>query len=149
MTLSAKQQKALEALLLTNTNEQAAEEAGISRSTLQRYLNDPVFKAELNRHRTDSATQTNARLISTAAIAVQTLQEIMTQGNSELARVQAASQVLNLVYKTVEHDSVTEQRELKNEFMRLQIATLKDSNTNSNDELTQYFEKLRESFMEG
>lgn len=147
MRLSAKQSKALEALIITSTNEEAAVEAGISRSTLQRYLNDPVFRAELEKHREDSVVQTNMRLIGAAATAVQTLEEIMIEGNSELARVQAASQVLQLVYKSVEHESITEQRILKNQLIKLQIDGMNNTeNVTTDEKLTRYFEGIQSDF---
>lgn len=140
--LTATHHKAIQALLTTRTNEDAAQEANISRSTLQRFLRDPLFKAELERQKADSTAQTNARMTEAAAVAVQTLHEIMTNGRNEIARVQASREVLAIVYKNDEHESVTANRELKNELMRLQIDALKSPQSSSEERLSEYFAML-------
>lgn len=147
--LTATHHKAIQALLTTRTNEDAAQEAGISRSTLQRFLRDPLFKLELERQKADSTAQTNARMTEAAAVAVQTLQEVMVNGKNDIARVQAAGQVLAIVYKNLEHESVTENRELKNELMRLQIDALKNPESSTEDHLKKYFAALQGAFTEG
>lgn len=147
--LTATHHKAIQALLTTRTNEDAAQAAGISRSTLQRFLRDPLFKLELERQKADSTAQTNARMTEAAAVAVQTLHEIMTNGRNEIARVQASREVLAIVYKNDEHESVTANRELKNELMRLQIDALKNPETGTEDHLKKYFAALQGAFTEG
>lgn len=146
--LTATHHKAIQALLTTRTNEDAAQEANISRSTLQRFLRDPLFKAELERQKADSTAQTNARMTEAAAVAVQTLREIMMNGRNEIARVQASREVLAIVYKNDEHESVTVNRELKNELMRLQIDALKNAESSTEDQLKKYFTALQDAFIE-
>ena len=146
--LTATHHKAIQALLTTRTNEDAAQEANISRSTLQRFLRDPLFKAELERQKADSTAQTNARMTEAAAVAVQTLREIMMNGRNEIARVQASREVLAIVYKNDEHESVTVNRELKNELMRLQIDALKNVESSTEDHLKKYFAALQDAFIE-
>lgn len=146
--LTATHHKAIQALLTTRTNEDAAQEANISRSTLQRFLRDPLFKAELERQKADSTAQTNARMTEAAAVAVQTLREIMMNGRNEIARVQASREVLAIVYKNDEHESVTVNRELKNELMRLQIDALKNAESSTEDHLKKYFAALQDAFIE-
>lgn len=127
LKLTIKQRKAIDAMLVTKNNTEAAREAGISRQTLQRYLQEPQFKAEIERLRRESNLQTNARMTGAAAIAVETLSEVMMDSKNDIARVQAAAHVLGIIYKNLEHESITENRELKNELLKLEIEALKET----------------------
>jgi phage terminase small subunit len=49
--LTPNQQKALAALLATNSIVEAAEQAGLGEKTLRRYLKDPVFAASYREQR--------------------------------------------------------------------------------------------------
>lgn len=142
LKLTAKQRKAIDAMLVTKNNTEAAQEAGISRQTLQRYLQEPQFRAELERLQRENNLQTNARMTGAAAVAVHTLNEIMMSSKNDIARVQAASQVLGIIYKNTEHESITENRELKNELMKLQIDALKSPQSSSEERLAEYFTML-------
>ena len=61
--LTPKQRKAVTALLSCRTNEEAAEQAGVSIATIYRYLQDPAFRAELTRQQ-DAATADAIRLFA-------------------------------------------------------------------------------------
>lgn len=49
--LTTKQLRAIHALLQTISIKKAAQKSGVSRSSITRWLNQPVFKAELERRR--------------------------------------------------------------------------------------------------
>lgn len=89
--LSSNQRKALAALLENRTIAAAAEACGLNEKTLRRYLQDPFFKSELAQQESAIIDQVGRSLISGQLIALKTLFDIMTNGESESARRLAAS----------------------------------------------------------
>lgn len=108
-SLSPYQMRALAALLQSGTNAEAAEKAGISESTLYRYLGDDTFKAAL-REAQDVAIQAAVSLLSgEARAAAQTLAEIhKDKAVNPAVRVQAARAVLIENLKIREQHDVAE-----------------------------------------
>lgn len=94
-SLSPYQTRAITALLQSSTNAEAADAAGISESTLYRYLADDTFKAAL-RDAQDRAIEAAISLLSgEARAAANTLAEIHRDKSVNPAvRVQAARAVL-------------------------------------------------------
>src|SRR5215208_6282738 len=97
------QERAIIALLSEPTLRAAASSAGISESTLWRWLREPVFKDAYRKARSDALAQATAMLQALAAEAVQTLVEV--HRNPEIGahiRVSAARSLLDLAYKVHE-----------------------------------------------
>ena len=100
--LSRNKQRAISALLTNATVKGAAAEIGVTRETVQRYLADPVFKGELDRHLEATATGITAGLIMVAGESVEVLHEILGDKDAENAvKVRAALGVLNQMSKNV------------------------------------------------
>ena len=72
------QRKALEALLSTNTIEQAAAACGLASKTISRYLADPDFAAELVKREGLLLSEAGRVLLSGQHEALQVLRDIMT-----------------------------------------------------------------------
>lgn len=66
-TLSARQKKALRALLTTSTVRDAAKKASIGEATIHRYLRDPLFKSRLRVRQDELMTATVASLTTVAS----------------------------------------------------------------------------------
>lgn len=103
--MTRNQDKALAALLTSDTQAQAAEKSGLSVRTLRGYMADPAFAEEYNRRRleqvTDAARQIQTRLQAAVAI----LAEIMTSDKSITAareRIVAARSLLEFGLKYTE-----------------------------------------------
>jgi transposase-like protein len=97
------QERAIIALLSEPTLRAAAASAGISETTLWRWLREPIFKDAYRKARSDALAQATAKLQALAAEAVETLVEI--HRNREISahiRVSAARAVLDLAYKVHE-----------------------------------------------
>lgn len=92
--LTAKQARAIEALLTTNTISAAAEVAGVSRRTLTAWLADAQFCAFLRSATDDALAATLRRLTAIGAKAVDQLESLLVDGTKEEIRLRAASIVL-------------------------------------------------------
>ena len=92
--LTAKQQKALDALLRGCTQEAAAREAGVSRRTLGRWLTQNVaFQQALRSAEQEALKRIHRRLVGLAENACDALARAL-QGEAQPAQVRAADVVL-------------------------------------------------------
>jgi transposase len=90
-----KMQQAIAALLSHRSIEQAANEVGISATTLQRWMKEGEFEAELRKARQAAFSQAIGRLQDAAGAATSTLLRIMTDSNTPAAtRLRAIEIVL-------------------------------------------------------
>ena len=101
------QERAIIALLSEPTLKAAATSAGISETTLWRWLRDPTFKDSYRKARSDALAQATARLQTLAAEAVETLVEVhRNQQIGAHIRVSAARTLLELAYKVHEMEDL-------------------------------------------
>lgn len=110
-----RERKALEALLICPTVKEAAEQSGLSESTLYRYLGKDEFKEAYRKTKKEIMRTTSNQIQLTALIAIETLKEIMQDKKAVgMARVTAAKTVLDLSYQTHrDEDIYTELEELR------------------------------------
>ena len=88
-------EKALSALLTSDTKAEAAEKAGISDRTLRTYLADPVYKAEYQRRKRKLLTHATQQMQKSMKIAVSTLRDIIENKESKDSdRITAARLIL-------------------------------------------------------
>ena len=80
------------------TNKQAAEQAGISESTVYRRLRDPAFKQQVRETRAATVEQASARLTAASLTAIQTLLQLL-DAESESVRLGSARVILELGVK--------------------------------------------------
>lgn len=101
--LTSKQQKAIAALLQTSTNKEAAKLAGMSDSTLQRYLTDPEFKREYIRQSNKLIDEALIKANKSLSLAFDTLADIcedITENGQ--TRVSAARSIIEYTLKVRE-----------------------------------------------
>jgi hypothetical protein len=97
-TLTASQTLALVALLAGESVTAAAGHAKTSRETVHRWLNDPVFTAELNRGKAELLSWVQADIRALALEATRTLREILTSDSaSQALKFKASLAVLSMV----------------------------------------------------
>lgn len=102
-TLTARQEKAVIALLHADSVRQAAEAAEVPERSLYRWLKEPAFDTAYRDARRQSVGQAVARLQQSSGDAVIVLRNIMNDaGKPASVRVAAASKVLDLALKAVE-----------------------------------------------
>jgi len=101
------QRLALQALLRGASQADAATEAGVGDRTLRRWLHDPDFLAALRQARCELWTETTSRLQRAAALAVDTLCEVMESAEQPYARVQAARVVLEFTARALDLDALS------------------------------------------
>jgi uncharacterized protein (DUF1501 family) len=90
-----KQEAAIAALLSQRNQEEAAQAAGVSKRTLNRWLRMPVFQTAYLEARRAAMSQANARLQQTASAAVSALLKVMVDPSTPASvRVRAADCVL-------------------------------------------------------
>jgi len=94
--LSRNQRRALAALLESRTITQAAEMCGLTTKTLSRYMEDPIFRAELARHEAELIDEAGRILISGQKSALSTLAHLMQHAEAESTRRLAAGTWLDL-----------------------------------------------------
>ncbi|MBL8189229.1 MAG: hypothetical protein JNK38_14570 [Acidobacteria bacterium] len=101
--LSAKQQRAIEALLSEPTTRAAAAAADVSEATIWRWLAEPEFSVAYRAARGRLLESTLTALQSASADAVVCLREILNDKTAQVsARVSAAKSVLELGLKARE-----------------------------------------------
>lgn len=101
--MTQRQALALEALISAPSIEAAAQACGLSRSTLERYLQDDDFRAEYERRRGESLNVACAALQEAMTDAVAVLTAIMKEdATSATARISAARSVLEYGMKLTE-----------------------------------------------
>ena len=89
--LTRGQQRALRAMLRSTSIVEAAEEAGLGRKTIYRYLREETFRLELRRAQDEVLAGTTAALVGLSEVAVETLHSVMTdEFASDSVRVRAA-----------------------------------------------------------
>ena len=101
--MTTRQNLAMEALISAPSIEAAAQACGLSRSTLERYMQDNEFRAEYERRRGDSLNAACTALQEAMSEAVSVLTAIMKEdATSPAARIQAARSVLEYGMKLTE-----------------------------------------------
>jgi len=101
--INPKQQKALDALLISPTHDAAAKAAGIGTVTLWRYLKDETFVAAYRDARRESVTLAVTQLQRACTQAVYTLLVVARDAEAAPgARVSAARTILDMSLKAVE-----------------------------------------------
>ena len=94
--LNAKQLQAAVLLSGGTTITLAAEQAGVTRVTLHQWLkNDDEFIAYLNSLKRDLVDSARAGLQASVALAIETINTIMTDSDNDVVRLNAAKEVLN------------------------------------------------------
>ena len=117
--LSPKQQRALEALLTRPTMKEAAAAAGVSETTLWRYMKDPAFSGELREARRLAYDHTIARLQRDSGDAVTVLRGLMMKEDAPAAaRVSAARTLLDYADRFAEVDDLRGRLEELEDYLR-------------------------------
>jgi len=94
--LNAKQLQAAVLLSAGTTITATAEQTGITRVTLHEWLrNDDKFIAYLNSLKHDLIDAGRAGLQASVALAIETINSIMTDSDNDVVRLNAAKEVLN------------------------------------------------------
>jgi hypothetical protein len=107
-TLTAKQQRAIAALLSESSVLAAAQRAGVPPRTLFTWLRDPGFVEEYRGARREVVTQAIAKLQGIASQAVVALADVVNDSAAPpQARVSAAKTVLDVVVKATEVEDLT------------------------------------------
>ncbi len=117
-SLSQKQLRGLEVLLVGGSDQQAAEAAGVSRSTMHRWRHDdPGFALALAAARNELLGRTTARLHAATAVAVRALEEVAKDSRFPAARVAAARAIMELSLRAIEVEELTKRiEELERRF---------------------------------
>jgi hypothetical protein len=84
------------ALACGSTIEAAAQKAGVHRTTVQRRMADPVFRAKLAKARSDMIERATAMLSAASMEAVKTLLDLQDKKSPPTARLGAARSVLEI-----------------------------------------------------
>lgn len=116
--LNIRQDRFLKALLEAPNIEKACKMAGINKTTGYKYLKDKKFLDEYRQLRRDAMQQVTARLQKASEEAVEVLREVMNdKAASSSSKVQAAKNVLEIAYRSIEFDDLQEELSLiKNEL---------------------------------
>jgi hypothetical protein len=108
--LSAKQELALQAVISHPSLKEAALAAGISETTLWRYMQDEEFSRRLRLARRDAVNHAVTRLQRASCDAVTVLQDLMMKEDAPpAARITAARTVLDYSMRAVEQDELRAQ----------------------------------------
>lgn len=118
--LNGKKLKAIEALIACDTLEDACKECGISRTTIYRYLKEPLFMRELRVAKRQLINRAILRLQQTCGDATRALAEICRDKDAPAsARVSAAKEILSSALKAVEIEEIEERLEALEQRLQL------------------------------
>ena len=110
--LTPKQEKAIQALLAHPTMDEAAQAAGVGRTTIFRWLQQKEFQTAYRNARRESVKHAIARLQNRTSEAVEVLAEVMNdQTNNPSARVGAAKAIIEYSIKAVEIEDLAQRVE--------------------------------------
>ena len=105
--LTAKQSRAIGALLSCRTVADAAERAKVGKRTLDRWLTDPVFKARLAAAEGELIDAATRRLLQAQSLAIGTLEDILQDPKvAASVRLRAAQVVIDAMLKLRELRSI-------------------------------------------
>ena len=105
--LTARQKKAVAALVAGSSKQKAAEVCGVSSRTIIRWLNDPFFNHELHKRSEFAIRRAAVRLTAMLETANSVLYSAMTNpGNSTTIKLRAAGQVYGNALKLVETSEI-------------------------------------------
>jgi predicted site-specific integrase-resolvase len=103
--LSRRMEAAVAALLVAPTLEAAAQQSGVSVTTLRRWLRDPEFQRQFRAARRQVVEQATTQLQQSSGRAVHTLYELLSSDHPG-TRCKAAVNILQLSIKSIELDDV-------------------------------------------
>lgn len=115
--LSAKQEKALAALLVSPTIAEAAQSAGVGETTLFRWLQEPAFNEAYRAARLQVLSAATMQLRQASGAAVDTLKRNLTCGNAS-AEIRAAATILDMAYKSAEVEDLAARVEEMEQFIK-------------------------------
>lgn len=118
--LKGRKLKAIEALIACDTIDVACKESGITRSTMYRYLKEPLFNKELKVAKRQLINRAVLRLQQTCGDATRALAEICRNKDAPAsARVSAAKEILSSALKSIEIEGIEERiKVLEERFLR-------------------------------
>lgn len=85
ISLTSKQEGAIDALLIGETSSQVAETVGVDRSTIHRWLTQPDFAASLNSRRFALREAHQSRIQQLQGSAIEAIEGALEQGDSRTA----------------------------------------------------------------
>ena len=100
MQLAEKHFKAIEYIIKGENISSVANLTGVSRTAIYNWLEEGNFKAELNRQRQEIKDSARERINANIGIYIAQLHEIATTSQSEKARIEASTYLLNRVLGT-------------------------------------------------
>lgn len=110
--MERKKEKAIACLITQPTITAAAQEARISHSTIFRWLNDPEFKAAYRKAKKEIVGHALTQVQKSVTRAVDTLLDVMGNGEVESAKVSAAKTILELAIRAVEIEDLESRLEV-------------------------------------
>lgn len=117
--LPAKQELALRAVISHPTLKEAALAAGVSETTLWRYMQDESFSRRLREARRDAVNHAVIRLQRASSDAVTVLHDLMMKADAPAsARITAARTVLDYSIRAIEIDELKGRIDQLEEFIR-------------------------------
>ncbi|UDM74060.1 phage replication protein [Vagococcus fluvialis] len=111
--LNQRQEKFLKALFETDTIEKACALAGINKNTGFKYMKDEIFIKEYRAIRRELMQQVTSKLQKASDEAVEVLKDVMhdKENSTPSSRVQAAKNILDVAYRSIEIDDTQERLE--------------------------------------
>ena len=107
-------------LLATGTSiTETAEKAAITRQTIHSWLKDNEFQAYINALKKENISAVRASIQSAAAVAVQTIENIMNESANDAVRFSCAKEIYSMLNKDIGSDTaegVAEEREKERKY---------------------------------
>lgn len=119
IALTARQIHVLPFILENPCVEQAAKLSGVSSKRIFEWLNEPLFKQELDKRRNEAVDSAVDRLKSMTSKACETLISLLDEAKNESVRHRVAVDMLNMTLKFMEFKEVEQRIRKLEETMSL------------------------------
>jgi transposase-like protein len=104
---SRKKEAAIAALLSCDTVQEAADQVGVGRRTLFRWLQDGDFKRQYQEAKQAVLFETVKNLTTASTATVDILHHTLINSKSDHAKIAAARMILDFAFKGMEYESIT------------------------------------------
>jgi len=106
--LSIRQKKLIQALIEYRTPGEALENTGIAVSTYYRWMSEPVFIQALREQESKGMDEASRRLLAGRESLIDTVEGIMTSGETEAVKLRACQIYADLLFKFRDQASIEE-----------------------------------------
>ncbi len=106
--LSTRQKKLIQALIEERNQKDAMKKTGIARNTFYRWMSNPLFLQALRDQESQGMNEASRKLLSGRESLIDTVEKIMTSGETEAVKLRACQVYADLLFKFRDQGNIEE-----------------------------------------